>query len=182
MHGLLWRPAVRDLVFQVYDRPLHPELFDILAVQTVERPDFRLTVRVTRTGHIVTWQTQAGTLEEVLTAMDDCLPQRRLLSYRFRGEHHCRTTLGNRLSYQSSFHVETLPDELFQKVQNELVADGRRRGLLHRFHPHHRWALTPVSFISVEGRPGCQVAHAFHTFPEELAIIKSQSLVELAPR
>ena len=38
------RPAVRDLVFQLYSRPLHPELFEILAVRTVRREDYELTV------------------------------------------------------------------------------------------------------------------------------------------
>jgi len=39
----------RTLVFQLYGRPLHPELFDILAVaQRCRREDYEVTVRITR--------------------------------------------------------------------------------------------------------------------------------------
>ena len=34
MNAQSLRPRVSDLVFQLYGRPLHPELFDILAVDT----------------------------------------------------------------------------------------------------------------------------------------------------
>ena len=50
------RPRVGDLVFQLYGRPLHPELFDILAHRKVQREDYQLTLRITRTGHVITWE------------------------------------------------------------------------------------------------------------------------------
>ena len=51
------RPRVSDLVFQLYGRPLHPELFDILAVRKIQRADYELIVRITRTGHVISWGT-----------------------------------------------------------------------------------------------------------------------------
>ena len=33
----LVRPKVAELVFQLYDRPLHPELFDVLAARYKDR-------------------------------------------------------------------------------------------------------------------------------------------------
>src|ERR1700722_20202617 len=59
------RPAVADLVFQVYGRPLHPEFFDILAVRTIQHADFQLTVRITRTGHVISWENADVILTEV---------------------------------------------------------------------------------------------------------------------
>ena len=50
------RPPVCELVFQLYGRPLHPELFDILAVRKIRREDYDLTVRITRTGHVISWE------------------------------------------------------------------------------------------------------------------------------
>jgi hypothetical protein len=38
----LVRPPVADLVFQVYAKPLHPELFDILASRIWQRDDWRV--------------------------------------------------------------------------------------------------------------------------------------------
>lgn len=55
------RPAVAELVFQLYNRPLHPELFDVLAVRQISHADFNLTVRITRTGHVISWRTRTRT-------------------------------------------------------------------------------------------------------------------------
>src|SRR5437016_6518362 len=82
------RPRVSELVFQLYGRPLHPELFDILAVRKVQREDYELTVCITRTGHVISWENPDVYLAEVTAAADQELPEgRRLLSHRVRGEH-----------------------------------------------------------------------------------------------
>src|SRR6516162_8384404 len=85
------RPPVCDLVFQLYGRPLHPELFDILAVRKIQREDYDLTVRITRTGHVISWDNPDVHLTEVTAAADQELPQRRrLLHYRMRSEQNGR--------------------------------------------------------------------------------------------
>src|SRR5262249_42942369 len=68
MNAYILRPNVSDLVFQLYGRPLHPELFDILAVRKIQREDYSLSVRITRTGHVVTWENADVVLTEVATA------------------------------------------------------------------------------------------------------------------
>ena len=64
------RPRVGDLIFQLYGRPLHPELFDILAHRKVQREDYELTLRITRTGHVITWENADVLLTEVAAADD----------------------------------------------------------------------------------------------------------------
>lgn len=176
----LCRPRVCDLVFQLYGRALHPELFDILAVRRIDREDCRVTLRITRTGHVITWDNGELCLTEIAAACDDPLPERRrLLSYRLRGEHHGSISCTPGVQYQMSFQVEVLPQEIFLHVHDEILADGAKRGFLHNFQPNHRLSLAPLGFVAVEGRPGCIVIHAFHTFPDENAIVKSQSLIEM---
>ena len=77
----LTRPRVSDLVFQVYDRPLHPELFDILAARKVQREDYRLMVRITRTGHVISWENAEFFLTEVAAAGAQHLPEHRRLRH-----------------------------------------------------------------------------------------------------
>jgi hypothetical protein len=172
------RPRVCDLIFQVYGRPLHPEFFDILAVRKIQREDYELTVRITRTGHVISWSNRSVHLTEV-AASEQPLPEtRRLLRYRLRGEHTDTVVCGGGISYQTSFQVEVLPPEIFLHVHDEIMADGGKRGLLHNFQPHHRLALAPLGFVSVEARSGCLFLSAFHTFPDEHTVIKTQSLIE----
>ena len=173
------RPRLSDLVFQVYGRPLHPELFDILAVRKVQREDYELTLRITRTGHVITWENRCVHLTEVAAAAEQPLPEKRcLLNFRLRNEHSAALPRAHGVSYQMSFQVEVLPPEIFLHVHDEILADGGKRGLLHNFPSHSRLSLAPLGFVAVEARPGCLFLSTFHTFPEEHAVVKSQSLIE----
>jgi hypothetical protein len=173
------RPPVADLVFHLYDRPLHPELFDTLAKRSVRKDDYDLTVRITRTGHALSWQTKSAHLTEVTAAADLPLPDYRArFKHRVRGEHCTTLALTPALSYQTSFQVETLPQEIFLHVHDEILRDGTKRGLLHNFQPNHRRALAPLGFVTVEAWSGCLLVSSFHTFPDEHTVVKTQSLIE----
>ncbi|HMF12279.1 MAG TPA: DUF2617 family protein [Gemmataceae bacterium] len=173
------RPRVCDLVFHLYGRPLHPELFDILAVRRIRREDYELTVRITRTGHVISWENADVHLTEVAAAAEQELPHKRLLlSHRLRNEHNDGLACAHGISYQTSFQVEVLPPEIYFHIHDEIIADGAKRGLLHNFQPNHRLALAPLGFIAAEARAGCLSISTFHTFPGEYTIVKSQSLIE----
>jgi hypothetical protein len=173
------RPRVSDLVFHLYGRPLHPELFEILAVRKIQREDYELSVQITRTGHVIMWQQSGTYLTEVTGAADQPLPERsRLLSYRMRGEHSDSLAYANGIHYQMSFQVETLPPEIFLHVHDEILADGGKRGLLCNFQPNCRLSLAPLGFVGAEARAGCLILTTFHTFPDEYTVVKSQSLIE----
>jgi hypothetical protein len=173
------RPPVCELVFQLYGRPLHPELFDILAVRTIRREDYRLTVWITRTGHVISWENRDVFLTEVTAAGDQELPsRRRLLDYRLRHEHCGRLPCAAGIHYEMSFQVEVLSPEIFQHVHEEIRADGCKRGLLHNFPAHDRLSMPPLGFITADARPGCLCLSSFHTFPEETTVVKTQSLIE----
>src|SRR5260370_1718489 len=106
------RPRVSDLVFQLYGRPLHPEFFDILAVRKIQREDYELTVRITRTGHVITWENRHTHLTEVTAAADQLLPEkRRLLHYRLRGEHNHSLPCAHGISYSMNIQVYALPPQ-----------------------------------------------------------------------
>ncbi len=174
------RPRVSDLVFHLYGRPLHPELFDILQTHRVQKRDYDLTVWVTRTGHVVSWDNRDVHLTEVAAAEDEPLPsRRRLLANRFRGEQSASLLCAHGVRYQSTFQVEVLPAEIFLHVHDEILADGaKKRGILHHCPPHHRLAVSPLTYISVESRAGCLFLSSFHTFPDENTVVKTQSLIE----
>ncbi len=172
------RPSVTDLTFQLSSRPIHPEFFDILAGRRLRQAGFELDLWITRTGHAITCRGRRTALFEV-TAADQPLPESgRLLRHRLRGE-RC-DMLGSLpgLNYQVSFQVEYLTDDQFRKVHGNIVAGGGQRGLVHAFTPHQSGTLTPLSSIEVEGGNGCLSLATLHTFPGELAVVKTQSLIE----
>ena len=174
------RPKVAELVFQLYGRSLHPELFEVYSSRTVERGEYAATVSITSAGHVVRWRYRGLTMTEVATSAHHPLPQkRRLLSYRLKGQRSDRIQCRGGASYQVNFQLEPVEPEVFWTFQQELALDGARQGMLHRFDSSGRMALGALSYINVETRSRSLLVQAFHTFPDDYAIVKSQSLFEV---
>ncbi|QJW97408.1 DUF2617 family protein [Frigoriglobus tundricola] len=172
------RPRVAEVVFRLYDRPLHPELFDVVATKTVVRAGHRLTVRLTRTGHTLGWTDGRAHLEEVIAAADQELPDAgRRLAHRFDARRRGRYE-GAGVAYQMESQVEVLAPEPFVHLHAELVADGERKGLVYHCQRGNRVGLSPLGVVIVEALPRCLSVTAFHTFPDEFAVLKTQSLIE----
>lgn len=174
------RPKVAELVFQLYGRGLHPELFEVFCSRKITRGPYTAQIDITSAGHVVNWRYQGLTLTEVATAAHHPLPQRRrLMSYKLRGDRHDRVKCRGGASYSTNFSLEPVDPEVFWTFQQELALDGEREGLLHRFDASGRMALGAISYIHVESRNRSLLVQAFHTFPDDYAIVKSQSLFEI---
>ena len=174
------RPKIAELVFQLYGRPLHPELFEVFSSRTVTRGDYTARIDITSAGHVVTWRYHGLTLTEVATAAHHPLPQRRrLMSCKLKGERSDRIHCRGGASYQVNFALEPVAPEVFWTFQQELSLDSDRQGMLHRFDASGRMALGAISYINIESRNRSLLVQAFHTFPDDYAIVKSQSLFEI---
>jgi hypothetical protein len=174
------RPKVAELTFQLYGRALHPELFQVYKSQVVERGAYTARIDITSAGHVITWRYGGLTLTEVAASQQHPLPQkRRLLAYTLRGERTDRVECRGGVTYHTGFQLEPVAQDIFWMFQEELAHDGLRRGLLHRFDASGRIALGALSYINVETRNRSMLVQAFHTFPDDCAIDKSQSLFEL---
>lgn len=174
------RPKIAELTFQLYGRSLHPELFQIHQSRLVERGGYQAKVEITSAGHLVTWRYEGLTLTEVATSAQHPLPQkRRLLSYKLRGERNDRVECRGGVTYGMNFQLEQVPPEVFWSFHEELLLDGETNGLLHRFDSNGRIALGALSYIHVETRARSLLVQAFHTFPDDYALVKTQSVFEL---
>ena len=174
------RPKVAELAFQVYGRALHPELFEVLQTRSVERNGFRAKVDITSAGHVVTWQYGGMTLTEVAAAANHPLPEkRRLMSHRFSGKQRDSVTCRGGTRYRVEFQLEPADPEIFWAFQQELIANDRRQGMLHTFDASGRVPMGAISYVHIETRSRCLLVQAFHTFPDDCAIVKSESRFEL---
>jgi hypothetical protein len=178
MNGLLLRPPLADLVFQVHGRALHPEFFDVLSTHRLRREGFDLTVRITRSGHVLTIENERMIATEVVDVEGPFSSDRKLWSARLRGEHGGSIRLWDDRTYRVSFQVETLNPAAFRHVHDEILADSCRDGILHHFSPNRRLSFAPLAYVKFDSKPGCLFISSFHTFPDEQAVVKTQSLVE----
>ena len=171
------RPKVAELVFQLYGRPLHPELFEVYHSRTVQRGNYEAKIDITSAGHVVTWRYGGLTLTEVAASAQHPLPEkRRLLSYCLRGQRSDRVECRGGVRYEMSFQLEPVEPEVFWTFQQELAADALRQGMFHKFDASGRMALGALSYINLEMRTRKLLIQAFHTFPDDYAIVKIQSV------
>jgi len=168
------RPKIAELVFQLYGRSLHPELFEIHQSRTIKRGGYEATVQITSAGHLVHWQYQGLILTEVAAAAQNPLPQlRRLMSYRLKGERADRVEIGAGVNYEMQFSLEPADHEKFAAYQRELTLQSTRRGMLQRFAPSGRFDAGALSYVDSRDKVLC--VQAFHTFPDDCAVLKIQS-------
>jgi hypothetical protein len=174
------RSRVSDLSFQVFGRTIHPDWFQVRCHQRYSQTGWEADVRIVEGGHVVTWSCGAIRLTEVLVGAETTLPEPGLL-YHSSVRHERSTSVrpGSRAEYQTCFAVERIDAEVFTHLSDELLLDAARPGLLHRFRGSNRMAPTPVSRIYVEARARGLSIQAFHTFPDERAIVRTQSLFEI---
>lgn len=173
------RPAVAQMQFTVIARPLHPELFELLASRTIQHRDFHLSVWLTPNGHVLSWNDGRQYLTEVTMPQDQAGLQRDyLVREAFGHERSVRRDLSRGLCYQSTFQMEPLTPEVFDLIQNEIRRDGSKRGLFLCIGSDDEYGSEPLSHLTAEYRPGCLFLTAFHTFPEERVVLKTQSLIE----
>jgi hypothetical protein len=174
------RPKIAELVFRLYGRSLHPELFVIHQTRTVKRGDYQATVSITSAGHVVQWRYQGLTLTEVAAAAHHPLPQRRrLMAHRLRGNQSDGLQCRGGIHYETKFSLEPADNKKIMNYQKELTLQATRQGMLHQFEAGGRLEMGALSYISVQSRDKTFRVQAFHTFPEDRAMLKIQSWYRL---
>jgi hypothetical protein len=174
------RPRIAELVFQLYGRSLHPELFEIHHTRQIERGGYVATIQITNAGHVVSWQFGNITLTEVAASAQHPLPQRRrLMSHRLKGKCSDHVECRGGIHYQVEFSLEPVEKEAFWNYQKELTEASTKNSLVHCFEPSARFGLGAMSYVHLESRDRSLKVQAFHTFPDDYAIVKSQSVFTL---
>lgn len=174
------RPRITELVFQLYGRSLHPELFEIHRSRQIERAGYAATVQITNAGHVITWQYDGLTLTEVAASAHHPLPQRRrLMTHVLKGAATDEVECRGGVTYHTEFSLEPVEREIFWTYQNELTQAGASQGLMHCFESSGRFGLGAISYVNLESRDRSLKVQAFHTFPDDYAILKSQTVFSL---
>ena len=175
------RPDVSDLVLCAHDRPLHPELFVHHCAIVLRSPDMILDARLCAAGHVLILRVGSETLTEVISDRHEPLPHRgRLFEHRLRGCHTETIELDSDIRYSVSCSLERLSPTAYLRHHEELVGDCSQASLSAMFASSNRFSPGPVSLLRTEVARGSILVYAFHTFPEHLAVVKTQSLFELA--
>ena len=173
------RSRVADLSFQVFARTFHPDWFAVRSHRRVTQNGWEADVRIIEGGHAVIFRAGSVRLTEVLAGRETLLPESGLLFHSpIRSERSARLRPRGEMEYQACFEVERVDPEVFAHLSDELTLDSSKGRLFHRFAPANRLLPAPISHVRIEARVKGLTVHAFHTFPEEHAIVRTQSLFE----
>ena len=171
--------AVEELTFSLFQRPLHPELFQIYATRQIKTEKYEATIWVTGCTHVVSVFTDKVCLSEVVSAPRQVLPQRGLIErFQFRGPRSHKCTLSRGVSYMTDFQIEKMSANLYRQSHLDLEKFAKNRGVFVKFPKQDASGLQPFCYVDFEARRSELHVHTFEAYPDQVTIIKTQSLFD----
>ena len=171
--------AVEELVFSLFQRPLHPELFQIYAKRQFKTEKYEALIWVTGCTHVVSVFAGDVCLSEVVSAPSQPLPKRGLIErFQFRGPRSHKCTLSRGVNYMTDFQVERMSPNLYRQSHIDLERFARNRGVFIKFPTLEIGGLQPFCYIDFEARQKELHIHTFSAYPEQVTMIKTQSLFD----
>jgi Protein of unknown function DUF2617 len=170
---------ITELALQVFSRAVHPEWFAVREHVRVTQESWEADIRIIEGGHAIVFRSGRVRLTEVLSGSANDLPDTGLLFHsRIRHERVATLHPNPAVEYQAAFEVERVDREVFTHLTEEMALDASRGCLFHRFATQNRLAAAPVTHLRIEARKHSLSVYSFHSFPEESAIVRTQSLIE----
>jgi len=172
------RPDVADMVLRVFERSVHPELFETLCETAIPAGRDQATLRISRHGHSLEFRTRRHTVTEVAASKYSPLPaqgrlvDRRLIGYRT----HMIDSVGIR--YHCSYQLDAVPADVYLQVHREMEIDARSATLAASMPGSSVSSPGCLSFLKSDLLPEGLVIHSFHTFPDNGAVLRIQTLFE----
>lgn len=171
--------AIDGLTFSLFQRPLHPELFQIYAQRKLQAENYEAQIWITGCAHVVSVFSDKLCLSEVVSAPGQLLPQRGLIErFQFRGPSSHKCTVSRGLSYMTDFQIEKMSPNLYKKSHVDLEHFARNRGVFVNFEESSSNGLQPFCYVDFEARRSELHIHTFTAYPDQVTMIKTQSLFD----
>lgn len=166
----------------LYQRTLHPELFNILGSEKVSRRAYEADVWLVEGGHVITFNAGQNTLTEVIVANPDTtvLTDRGLVqSIPCRGERYHEMTSGGNIRYMISTQEEQLTQTLYDATRHEIVEYAAKRELMTGHVPPKGDVSGSLHVLDIERRSHELLVQSFHLFDENQMVVKTQGILEV---
>ncbi len=174
------RPKVAQLTFQLLGRSAHPELFHSYKSHRIERENYKARIDITADGHVISWTAGKTTLTEIASSMHQPVPlERRIFALPLRDSGSDTIEYHSGLIYKYEYHLERVQSEMFWMIQQQLGDTSKNHELIQVFDSSGRIAIGGLSFIHVDTRLKSLHVQAIHTFPDDLALVKTESTFSL---
>lgn len=176
-------PELNGMKLYVYRRALHPELFGIFLDHELTASRYQADLWVIGLGHLVCFHTGQSTVTELVSSHGDLMPEAGLVEqFGLNKARERRFCIDEQIHYLTSTQSERMSEPVFDHFCEEMIAFGQQRGLLVQFE---QWAgdeqPVPFSLIDYEHRSADLHVFAYHAFPSQKLVLKTQSVFSLEP-
>lgn len=176
------RPKISELSLTLFGRSVHPELFDAQQRLEVERSNYFCRLDIINSGHVFYFQSDLTKLTEVTASSHHPLPSSRLIDSKpFQNGFQESVENRGRVDYRSEFQIERVEPDMFWSIQNQLSKATPQNGIIHRFDSSGRIPFGGISFVHTVARENALFVQAIHTFPDDQAIVKTESEFKISP-
>lgn len=168
------------LTLLLYQRTLHPELFQILASEKVSRRAYEAEIWLVEGGHVTTFVAGKNTLTEVVFTGNEEYTDRGLIQkVPCRGEKYHEMQAGP-IKYMISTQEEQLTQTLYDATKHEIQTYASRRELMSASTPGNGDRGATLSVLDIERRSHELLVQSFHLFDENLMVMKTQAIIEMS--
>jgi hypothetical protein len=168
------------LTLLLYQRPLHPELFNILATEKVSRRTYDADVWLVEGGHVIAFTAGKETLTEVILTNNEPLTDRGLLqTIPCRGEKYHEMVSGGTIRYMISTQEEQLTQTLYDATKHEMLTYAAKRELMTAELPAQGENSAALGVLDIERRSKELLITGFHLFDENQMVIRTQTIFEV---
>jgi hypothetical protein len=176
MTAIAQRPSIDQLRFRigVTSGVVPPSFAVTMTVFESPRVSARLTLGTS--GHVLDWHSRTARVSESVLPVDMAVPSAARHTIALGSERILANDF-DAVRIRVIVQAERLTADDFVHVHDEYIA-GTMAGVLHRYDPHHRIGLTPLTWAVAEPVVAGMSLAIHHTFPAECAIVKVISLFE----
>lgn len=172
------RPKIFDPTILLYDRPVHPEFFRIVASKSIVRDCYEVSLSITDTGHLLYWSDGNIMLTEVLNTNRRELPSPSLFCGSLNDRLENPLNFEQDVFYHHSSWIEEVSSDFFHVFEKEFLGQIEPEGLLYRFGFSGRVNLGGISYIALESRHREIRIRAIHTFPDDSAFLRTDTVFQ----
>jgi hypothetical protein len=177
MDSLKTNIAIDQLTFSLFQRPLHPELFDIHARRQVKTEDYAATFWITGCTYVIGVFSGDTCLSEIVSTPKQPLPAQGLLErFRFSGPGNYNCTLNQGIRYTTDYQIEETTPDLYEQKRAGLERLAHDRGLFVQHPALDGSDLSPFCYIDFEARRTELHIHTVSAYPHQTTLIKTESL------
>ena len=169
-----------EQTFTLYARGLHPELFNIYVEREIFRDFYVASFWIIGSSHAVSFRAGEKMLTEVVADSEQVLPvQHKIGTFSFGHNPQKRFRYDDGIAYDARFDYRAYDHDGFHAKLREIKHAVMSNGVYHVFDPDGADGLPTVTAVGFVPQSRSLNVRAFHTFPEELAIIETHSRWEV---